>query len=277
MPDCLLAFAPHPDDAEFAAGGTLAHYARSGWDVHLVIATDGRKGSFHFSESDLPDLRREEARRACLVLGAQPPIFLPFGDLELDSLAPGELRESCIRWIRSLQPRLVVAPDAFGLPDPHPDHRALAMAVSDALGMSFLPLVHPEHVRAGWAPHFVVDKLFYGALPAQVNHVQDIQDTLAVKIAAISEHRSQVEFLVEDVVRQAKQAGLDLASVLGEGEHDPWAALTWAVETEAAAAGRLTGLPYAEVFRKARFHPMIEGLLALRTDGGSRPANSSGA
>jgi LmbE family N-acetylglucosaminyl deacetylase len=277
MPDCLLAFAPHPDDAEFAAGGTLAHYARSGWDVHMLIATDGRKGSFHFTESDLPDLRREEARRACLVLGAQSPIFLPFGDLELDSLAPGELRESCIRWIRTLQPRLVVAQDAFGLPDPHPDHRALAMAVSDALGMSFLPLVHPEHAQAGWAPHFVVEKLFHGAHPVQVNHVQDIRDTLAVKIASISEHRTQVEFLVEDVVRQARQAGLDLASVLGEGELDPLGALAWAVEKEAAAAGRLAGVPYAEVFRKTRFHPMIENLLTLEADGRSRPANSSKA
>jgi LmbE family N-acetylglucosaminyl deacetylase len=239
-----------------------------------LIATDGCKGSFLHSESELPALRREEARRACSVIRAQPPIFLPYPDLGLDSLAPGELREACIRWIRTLRPRLVVAQDAFGIPDPHPDHRALAVAVSDALGMSFLPLVHPEHARAGWAPHFVVEKLFYAPHPAQVNHTQDIRDTLAVKIAAISEHRTQVEFLVEDVVRQARQAGVDLAPLLGEGELDPLRALAWAVETEAAAAGRLTGLPYAEAFRKTRFHPMVESLLAQES-AGERPELSS--
>ncbi len=46
MPQIVLALAPHPDDAEIYCGGTLAKYAAEGATVHIVVATDGRKGSF---------------------------------------------------------------------------------------------------------------------------------------------------------------------------------------------------------------------------------------
>jgi len=35
----LLAVFAHPDDETFGMGGTLAHYAHQGVEVHLVCAT----------------------------------------------------------------------------------------------------------------------------------------------------------------------------------------------------------------------------------------------
>ncbi len=40
----VLVLAPHPDDAEFYAGGTLAKWIAEGARVIIVIATDGSKG-----------------------------------------------------------------------------------------------------------------------------------------------------------------------------------------------------------------------------------------
>src|SRR5215470_7501549 len=34
----------HPDDAEFGCAGTMAAWAREGWDVYLVICTDAAAG-----------------------------------------------------------------------------------------------------------------------------------------------------------------------------------------------------------------------------------------
>jgi LmbE family N-acetylglucosaminyl deacetylase len=117
------------------------------------------------------------------------------------------------------------------------------------------------HAQAGWAPHSVVDKLCCDAAPHHVKHVQDPHDTLAVKTAAIAEHRTRVDFLVEDLQSRVRHSVLDPAAFLGEGTTDPRQVVAKAIETQATAIGATIGAPFAEAFRAVLFHPMIEGLL----------------
>ena len=44
-PGVVLAVYAHPDDADVAVGGTLARWANAGSAVHLVVCTDGGKGT----------------------------------------------------------------------------------------------------------------------------------------------------------------------------------------------------------------------------------------
>ena len=44
-PGVVLAVYAHPDDADVACGGTLARWAKAGSAVHLVVCTDGGKGT----------------------------------------------------------------------------------------------------------------------------------------------------------------------------------------------------------------------------------------
>ena len=53
----VLAVFAHPDDAEISSGGTLAKWAAQGREVHLLILTNGDRGS------DDPDTDREELAR----------------------------------------------------------------------------------------------------------------------------------------------------------------------------------------------------------------------
>ena len=267
MPQSILVFAAHPDDAEFFAGGTLARMAREGARLRLAIATDGRRGSFSIDSDRLAETRQEEARRAAAVIGAEPPLFLGHPDLELDRLPPGTLREQFIRLIRELRPDVLFAPDPFVAQEIHPDHRAVAWAASDAVHFATLPLMHPEHVLAGLTPHFVAEKYFYAETPAASARIVDISQTIDLKLRALAEHRSQMEFLVEDVRRQAVVAGLDLQSVIGAALDDPMAAVEWAMRAQAAEVGARLGLAYGEAFRYVRFHPIVEDLLATRSDG----------
>ena len=46
IPEVALAVYAHPDDADVACGGTLARWAKAGASVHLVVCTDGGKGTF---------------------------------------------------------------------------------------------------------------------------------------------------------------------------------------------------------------------------------------
>ena len=264
MPKIVLALAPHPDDAEYYAGGTLAKFAREGAHVVIVVVTDGRCGSFRVDSATLSGLREAEARRGAAALGAQPPIFLGYADYTLDTLPAGQLRDRFIRLIRQHRPDIVVAEDAFAPGEVHPDHRAVALAASDALAAATLPLVHPEHLAEGLQPHFVPEKYFYAEGGIGANMAVDVSETLPQKLAALAEHWTQMEFLVEDVLKQAARANLDVRAVIGEQSDDPAALVAWAMQTQAAQVGRRYNVAYGEAFRYARFHPFIEMLLAGR-------------
>ena len=277
MPQTLLALTPHPDDAEYYAGGTIAKMIAAGARAVIVIATDGRCGSYEldplkrtFRSETLIRVRAEEARRAAAVLGAEPPVLLGHPDLELDRLPPGHLREQFIRAIRQRKPDVVIAEDPFAPGETHPDHRAVAWAAAEAIAFAPLPLVHPEHLAAGLEPHFVVEKYFYANDAGNTNKIVDVSDTLATRIAALAEHKSQVVFLVEGVLRQARLAGLDKTTAFGvravmpEAAAYPLALLTWAIQTQAAEVGRAIGVRYGEAFRYARYNPLVEELLVAR-------------
>jgi LmbE family N-acetylglucosaminyl deacetylase len=261
MPRTVLALVPHPDDAEFFAGGTIAKMVAEGARVLMVVATDGRKGSFEHESEKLAALRAEEVRQAAKVMGIEPPILLGHPDLEVDTLRPGLLREQFIRAIRRYRPEVVIAPDAFDAYEVHPDHRAVAWAASDAVNFATLPLMHPEHRAEGLEPHYVPEKYFYRESADGANKIVDISQTMGKKLAALAEHKSQVAFLVEEVMRQARLAGLDLGALLGEAAQDPMAALTWAMQAQGAEVGAKIGVEYGEAFRYTRFHPLVETLL----------------
>ncbi len=257
----VLVFAPHPDDAEYYAGGTLALLAQQGHRVILVTVTSGDKGSYRHTAAELAEVRQSEARQAAERLGAAEVLFLGHPDQELDLLPAGMLREQFVRLIRQYQPDVLVAEDVRYTEEPHPDHRAVARAAADAVVQASLPLMYPAHAEAGLKPHFVKEKLFYSESPTLTDKVIDITSTFERKMEALAAHQSQVEFLVEDILRQAEAAGLGSHELIVAAGQDPLAALTLVVHQQAAAAGSRAGYALGEAFRYERFHPLIESLL----------------
>ena len=70
----------HTDDETLGCGATAALLAGRGWDVDVVILTDGvitaRGGD--------PIDNREQCDQACELLGIKPPTLLGFPDQQLD-------------------------------------------------------------------------------------------------------------------------------------------------------------------------------------------------
>jgi LmbE family N-acetylglucosaminyl deacetylase len=80
----LLAVFPHPDD-DAAIAEVLIKYARQGYIVQLIIATDGKYGTrvTKIPEGDsLGSARKEETRCACKIMGIPAPIFLGIDRLD---------------------------------------------------------------------------------------------------------------------------------------------------------------------------------------------------
>ena len=80
----LLACFAHPDDEAFTASGVLAASTARGVQVRLVCATCGEEGDIRqpgvATRATLGQVRHEELRRSCAVLGLQEPVMLGYRD-----------------------------------------------------------------------------------------------------------------------------------------------------------------------------------------------------
>jgi LmbE family N-acetylglucosaminyl deacetylase len=223
-PARVLCISAHPDDQEFTVGGTLAKWARAGSTVISVCITSGNAGSNEFTAPDmtreaLAPIREEEQRQACRVLGVAEVIFLRHEDGVLEpSIA---LRRELTRLIRRHRPDAVVCGDPtvrfYGNTYMnHPDHRAAADVALDAVFPSAeTRLIFPELLDEGLEPHQVTSVFIHGS--EHPDTFIDISEFLALKLAALREHRSQMgawdpeEMITEWAREQGKARGLAAA------------------------------------------------------------------
>ncbi len=148
----IALLSPHLDDAVFSVGGLMAALADEGQELHLVtcftrsvphptgfaLACQLDKGLS--AEVDYMQLRREEDRRACELLDAQPYwLDLPeaphrgyhsaaalFGDFVEQDTVQSELQEQLEGAVVKIKPDLILSPVGVGR---HVDHRRVVQAV----------------------------------------------------------------------------------------------------------------------------------------------------
>lgn len=85
MKRILIGIFAHPDDEAFGPSGTLLRMKQAGYEMHLIVLTDGENGT----NPGLPNLglvRRNEWRKAGRMLGATSMARLNLGDGKLKSL-----------------------------------------------------------------------------------------------------------------------------------------------------------------------------------------------
>ena len=187
-PASALAIAAHPDDVEFGCGGTLAKWSANGCVVHHLICTDGSKGSWDPHEDTLALVaqRQDEQRAAAKALGASGEVvFLGHTDGELHSgLAE---REQVARVIRELKPDVVFGHDPWRRYRLHPDHRHAGLLAVEGIVAARDPHFYPAQRIPHWRPSTL---LLWEA--DVVDHVEDVSAFVDAKLAALSEHRSQL-------------------------------------------------------------------------------------
>jgi bacillithiol biosynthesis deacetylase BshB1 len=155
----VLAIGAHPDDVDMICGGTLAKLAARGRAVAILDLTRGEMAT-----RGTPDTRREEARRAATILGAQERVALDLGDGRLENSAAN--RRQVIEVIRRLRPKIILT---HYWDDLHPDHAAaghLVRSVMYPVGFAKYPAegepYRPNEVlffmaHSPFDPSFIVD------------------------------------------------------------------------------------------------------------------------
>lgn len=159
MTKTILAVLAHPDDESFGLGGTLALYARRGYNTYLICATRGEVGTVDAEHlngfKDIAELRSAELKRAAQILGLKEVFFLDYRDSGMpgteDNKHPNaqinhsveEVAGKVVKYIRELKPDVVLTFDPIG-GYMHPDHihihKATVLAFEKADDGSF----HPE-------------------------------------------------------------------------------------------------------------------------------------
>ena len=187
-PLTAMVIVAHPDDAEFLCGGTVAKWCDQGWTVYYVLATSGDKGTHDpaLTPQELAAIREQEQREACRVLGVREVVFLgyPDGFLQPDA----EFRGQIVRLLRRYRPDVVLTWDGFRSSFNHSDHRAVGIAVRDAVFPAVRDhLYYPEY---GPDAHQVNELLLAGSDDPDY-HV-DVTAYLERKLEAVLCHRSQL-------------------------------------------------------------------------------------
>jgi LmbE family N-acetylglucosaminyl deacetylase len=193
----VLAVFAHPDDAEISAGGTMARWVAEGREVHLLVLTNGDRGSQDPAQdrAELARIRKQETEAAGLALGLSGVQVLDNHDGELANTP--EVRSEIVRSVRRVRPTIVLTCDPtvwfFGNRYfNHADHRTAGETALDA--------VFP----AAGNPHFFSELLAERLEPWSVasvwlgwtvepNHHQDVTGFMDAKIGALKLHASQVE------------------------------------------------------------------------------------
>ena len=135
-PERVVGVFAHPDDEVFCAGGTIAKWAAAGSEAIVVSATRGETGQIRdsaiASRRTLGQVREQELRKACELLGAAGTITLDHVDGQLAELAPDVLIDEITALLDELRPDAVITfghDGAYG----HPDHVAIGIATVGAV------------------------------------------------------------------------------------------------------------------------------------------------
>jgi LmbE family N-acetylglucosaminyl deacetylase len=252
----VLVFEAHGDDMEFFAGGTIAKFCALGHDVSLVVATDNDKGSFELSGEQMRALRGRELNGAAYVLGIDRVIPLGYADGDLAYQAgPDQLRGQFMRIIRDLKPDVIFTWDPFAPNEGHADHRAVAVAASEAAAFAHFPLYYPEQIAEGLPAHYVGEQWFFSKTPHNQNKFVDIDGYIDKKIEALYQHDTQMVLTIADMQHHLKASGLSVPWLSALEPHDYQETIARRMKAAGRAVAQQAGLSctYAEGFRRARY------------------------
>lgn len=211
----VVAVFAHPDDAEIAAGGTLAKWAAAGREIHLLVLTNGDRGSQDrdLDRAELARTRAAETVAGSRVLGLASATVLDVPDGDLENVR--EIRAEVARSIRRVRPSVVVScdPTAWFFDDRyynHSDHRTAGAITLDAVYPGAgNPHFFSEHLADGLEPHDAGQVWLGWTL--EPNHHEDVTGFLEAKVAALAEHRSQlaegIRYFEDELAREAERAG----------------------------------------------------------------------
>jgi LmbE family N-acetylglucosaminyl deacetylase len=211
-----LIFSPHPDDESLGCGGTILRKKQAGASAKLVHVSDGGASSTLIPRKELTAMRRRECVDAGCVLGVDDIYFLDFPDGNLWEHLPAAT-DRVEEILRRESPEQTFLPYFREPMKQASDHVAVTRIVLEALRRQTKPVTVWEYpvwfwlhwpwvgFRQNTSPIRPKNILKNSVLAGfgmrallELKHQVDIAGLLEQKRAAIAQHRSQTEKLIND-------------------------------------------------------------------------------
>ena len=187
----ILAIGAHPDDIEESCAGTLAKYAKQGHKVFTATTTNGNIGSATLPMEEIAKIRKEEARRAAALIGAEY-ICLDYDDeMYFEDRAA---RVAMIDLIRYCQADVILTHNPR---DYNPDHELTSKIVNDVAVMIPIAKIETRSKPVDKIPTLVYFEPVHGIDFVPTEYV-DITEEIEIKRAMCAEHKSQVQWMQDN-------------------------------------------------------------------------------
>ena len=182
MPVDILAFGPHPDDAEIGCGGLLRKLKDRGRTTGIIDMTSGELGW------GTPEERTSEGRRAAEILKLDVREGLDLGDCRVEDTFENRCKVASV--IRRHRPQIILSP-YYDLPIGrglgHNDHYKSGEIVSNAFN-----LAHLAKAPCEGAPHQAKAIFYYFVPPGtRPTFIVDISAHAEEWLRAIDSHTTQ--------------------------------------------------------------------------------------
>lgn len=187
----ILAIGAHPDDIETSCGGTLAKYAKLGHKVFTATATNGNVGSATLPMDEIAAIRKEEARRAAAVIGAEY-ICLDYDDeMFFEDKAA---RLAFINLVRYCKADVILTHNPE---DYNPDHELTSKIINDIAVMIPVEKIKTKEPAYDKIPIIAYFEPVNGLGFVPTEYV-DITETMEIKMEMCAQHKSQVSWMQDN-------------------------------------------------------------------------------
>ncbi len=189
----LVVFA-HPDDESFEPGGTIAFWAKKGYQIHLVCATKGEIGNNPTTKKTAL-IREKELHKSARILGIKKIYFLGYKDGHIGNRHIPLIAKRLEKIIQTFNPHIILTFNLNGVSG-HLDH----IAISNASTLAAIHTKIPTHIYYYTLPKKYTNSIknyfiyFPPGPPAkEIDKKIDISSVWDTKLKAMWCHKSQTE------------------------------------------------------------------------------------
>lgn len=229
----VMAIGAHPDDVEFAMGGTVAKLVESGCEVMILDITNGEP-----TPHGSPEIRSKESQKAAEILKVSRKTLEFENRFLFDNV---EVRKGIAAEIRLFKPDIIFGHYPL---DAHPDHIAASVSTMASRFYGKLSYIDLPGDRY-YAPRIFYFFSVHLRISPQPHFCLDITPTIEKKIQAILSYESQFHELHKKIAAKKEDNKEELMRSYVTAQNRYW--------------GNRIGTAFAEPF----YSPEIIGLSGL--------------
>lgn len=189
----MLGVFAHPDDESFVLAGSIAKYAKAGWQIELICAS-------RCEIAGEEKVRHKELESVAGLLGCHAVTFMDYKDGMLSAAPSGDIEDKLLQIYIVRKPDIIITFDPTGINN-NSDHIRLSLSATYAF-QTYAKLRDKENPKDENPP-----KLYYACIPESVVEYLQKQEVIPVESHG-KPWRGADDKLISTVIDIKRQGGI---------------------------------------------------------------------